>query len=174
MAVYCCRQQYNVLRSSCRIPDIFDWLETNLNFRDMFSSKSPRSNFIEILSVGAALIHAEGWKDRRNVNNRRSSWLWKCHQTVKSGASFFPSSMGYLSVASLWLNYIKKYPGETWVSGCYMKIRLALFFVSVCSSPWNNVTITSQSYVGLGSFALLTHAVNEIATHCMSHLNSFI
>jgi hypothetical protein len=55
-----------------------------------------------------------------------------------------------------------------------MKIRLALPFVSVCSSPWNSVTITSQSCVELGTFALLPHAVNEIATHGMSHLNSLI
>ena len=31
-----------------------------------------------------------------------------------------------------------------WADATYMKIRLALPFVSVCSSPWNSVTITSQ------------------------------
>jgi hypothetical protein len=42
-------------------------------------------------------------------------------------------------------NYIiSKTPGETWLGGCYMKIRLAAPFVSVCSSPWNGVTITSH------------------------------
>jgi hypothetical protein len=67
MVIKCRAKQYNILRSSCKVPDIFAWLEPNLELRQIFTRSTQHGISQQPIQWDSTLTHANTQTDMMKV-----------------------------------------------------------------------------------------------------------